>query len=228
MEGYVFVIVTVKVIFATFYLVSEHLLAQYNAIKMLHSRVKMILEYVKAVHKGTLLSTQPPIHPSTKPPIHPSFYLSIFSSIHWLFYPTFHPSIYPFNYPSHYFIPPSISCMHPSICSYNHPTIHPTLAAPCIHACISSSLHLTTNQISKQAQCPIHPFIHSISHIFYFISGEVPCNHEIMRDALSLCQRLPVMKTEMFKEGFYDVSIAEALTPHLWGLGFYSLTPHHM
>ncbi|KXJ26179.1 COP9 signalosome complex subunit 6 [Exaiptasia diaphana] len=34
--------------------------------------------------------------------------------------------------------------------------------------------------------------------------GEVPCNHEIMRDALSLCQRLPVMKTEMFKEGFYD------------------------
>lgn len=27
-----------------------------------------------------------------------------------------------------------------------------------------------------------------------------------MRDALSLCQRLPVMKTAMFKEGFYDVS----------------------
>ncbi|KAK3726891.1 hypothetical protein QZH41_016689, partial [Actinostola sp. cb2023] len=65
--------------------VSEHLLAQYNAIKMLHSRVKMILEYVNAVKKG-----------------------------------------------------------------------------------------------------------------------DVPCNHEIMRDALSLCQRLPVMKTGMFKEGFYD------------------------
>ena len=32
--------------------VSEHLLAQYNAIKMLHSRVKMILEYAKAVKNG--------------------------------------------------------------------------------------------------------------------------------------------------------------------------------
>ena len=31
---------------------SEHLLAQYNAIKMLHSRVKMILAYVKAVKDG--------------------------------------------------------------------------------------------------------------------------------------------------------------------------------
>ena len=34
------------------FLVSEHLLAQYNAIKMLHSRVKMILEYAKAVKNG--------------------------------------------------------------------------------------------------------------------------------------------------------------------------------
>ena len=31
---------------------SEHLLAQYNAIKMLHSRVQMILEYAKAVKNG--------------------------------------------------------------------------------------------------------------------------------------------------------------------------------
>ncbi|XP_068687242.1 COP9 signalosome complex subunit 6-like [Montipora capricornis] len=65
--------------------VSEHLLAQYNAIKMLHSRVKMILDYVKAVK-----------------------------------------------------------------------------------------------------------------------NGEIPCNHEIMRDALSLIQRLPVMKTDLFKEDFYN------------------------
>ena len=36
--------------------------------------------------------------------------------------------------------------------------------------------------------------------------GEVPCNHEIMRDALSLIQRLPVMKTDVFREDFYNVS----------------------
>lgn len=65
--------------------VSEHLLAQYNAIKMLHSRVKMILEYAKAVK-----------------------------------------------------------------------------------------------------------------------NGETPCNHDIMRDALSLIQRLPVMKTGLFREDFYN------------------------
>ncbi|XP_048588542.1 COP9 signalosome complex subunit 6 [Nematostella vectensis] len=35
-------------------------------------------------------------------------------------------------------------------------------------------------------------------------AGEAPCNHEIMRDALSLCQRLPVMKTDIFKGDFYD------------------------
>ena len=36
-------------------------------------------------------------------------------------------------------------------------------------------------------------------------AGEVPCNHEIMRDALSLIQRLPVMKTDLFREDFYNV-----------------------
>lgn len=35
-------------------LVAEHLSAQYNAIKMLHTRVKMILEYVKAVQNKEL------------------------------------------------------------------------------------------------------------------------------------------------------------------------------
>lgn len=33
-------------------LVAEHLIAQHSAIKMLHSRVKIILEYVKAVETG--------------------------------------------------------------------------------------------------------------------------------------------------------------------------------
>lgn len=32
--------------------VAEHLIAQHSAIKMLHSRVKIILEYVKAVEAG--------------------------------------------------------------------------------------------------------------------------------------------------------------------------------
>ena len=43
-------------LFLFFFLVtvSEHLLAQYNAIKMLHSRVKMILEYAKAVKNGEI------------------------------------------------------------------------------------------------------------------------------------------------------------------------------
>ena len=38
--------------FCVFISVSDHLLAQYNAIKMLHSRVKIILDYIKAVQKG--------------------------------------------------------------------------------------------------------------------------------------------------------------------------------
>ena len=41
--------------------------------------------------------------------------------------------------------------------------------------------------------------------LFFVFSGEAPCNHEIMRDALSLIQRLPVMKTDLFREDFYNV-----------------------
>lgn len=33
-------------------LVAEHLQAQHSAIKMLYSRIKLILDYVKAVEKG--------------------------------------------------------------------------------------------------------------------------------------------------------------------------------
>lgn len=49
---------------------------------------------------------------------------------------------------------------------------------------------------------------------FFFVLiylGEVPCNHEIMRDALSLIQRLPVMKTDVFREDFYNVSFVLVL-----------------
>lgn len=36
------------------YVVAEHLNAQHNAIKMLHSRVKLILAYIKAIENGTI------------------------------------------------------------------------------------------------------------------------------------------------------------------------------
>lgn len=35
-------------------------------------------------------------------------------------------------------------------------------------------------------------------------AGEIPVEQEIMRECLSLCQRLPVLNTETFKEHFYD------------------------
>lgn len=35
--------------------VAEHLIAQHSAIKMLHSRVKLILEYVKASEAGRIV-----------------------------------------------------------------------------------------------------------------------------------------------------------------------------
>lgn len=37
-----------------FFLVAEHLIAQHSAIKMLHSRVKLVLRYVQAVESGEL------------------------------------------------------------------------------------------------------------------------------------------------------------------------------
>nr|XP_014352563.1 PREDICTED: COP9 signalosome complex subunit 6 [Latimeria chalumnae] len=39
-------------------------------------------------------------------------------------------------------------------------------------------------------------------------SGEVPFNHEILREAYALCHRLPVLSTDKFKTDFYDVSSA--------------------
>lgn len=41
-----------KFSYSVFRTVAEHLIAQHSAIKMLHSRVKIILEYVKAVETG--------------------------------------------------------------------------------------------------------------------------------------------------------------------------------
>lgn len=40
----------------------------------------------------------------------------------------------------------------------------------------------------------------------WHLSGEVPKNHDILREAYSLCYRLPVLNTPKFKEDFYNVS----------------------
>lgn len=40
----------------------------------------------------------------------------------------------------------------------------------------------------------------------WFSAGEVPFNHEILREANALCHRLPVLSTVKFKTDFYDVS----------------------
>ena len=46
--------------------VAEQLIAQHSAIKMLHSRVKLILEYIKAVESGRLIQNPRKILISTK------------------------------------------------------------------------------------------------------------------------------------------------------------------
>jgi COP9 signalosome complex subunit 6 len=37
-------------------------------------------------------------------------------------------------------------------------------------------------------------------------SGQLPTNHEILRDAYSLCHRLPVIQSSRFRQDFYNVS----------------------
>lgn len=36
-------------------------------------------------------------------------------------------------------------------------------------------------------------------------SGELPMNHEILREAYSLCHRLPVIQNARFRQDFYNV-----------------------
>ena len=43
--------------------VAEHLVAQHSAIKMLHSRVHLVLQYIKAVQSGKGLSRGTNLHP---------------------------------------------------------------------------------------------------------------------------------------------------------------------
>lgn len=41
----------------------------------------------------------------------------------------------------------------------------------------------------------------------FVLLGEVPFNHEILREAYALCHCLPVLSTDKFKTDFYDVSL---------------------
>ncbi len=45
-----------------------------------------------------------------------------------------------------------------------------------------------------------------LSYLLSSTTGEVPFNHEILREANALCHRLPVLSTIKFKTDFYDVS----------------------
>jgi len=38
-----------------------------------------------------------------------------------------------------------------------------------------------------------------------YCAGGLPKNHEVLREAYSLCHRLPVMNTPKFREEFYSV-----------------------
>lgn len=98
--------------------VAEHLIAQHSAIKMLHSRVKLILEYVKASEAGRT----------------------------------------------------GISLVPEALC-------------------------LPSGEATASTLMP-----------FLVPSGEVPFNHEILREAYALCHCLPVLSTDKFKTDFYDVS----------------------
>lgn len=60
--------------------------------------------------------------------------------------------------------------------------------------------------------------------------GEVPFNHEILREAYALCHCLPVLSTDKFKTDFYDVSIKPrirrvGLMPPFLHAGHWSQSP---
>ncbi len=42
--------------------------------------------------------------------------------------------------------------------------------------------------------------------LLHCLPGDLPKNHEILREAYSLCHRLPVLNTDRFKDEFYNVS----------------------
>lgn len=54
---------------------------------------------------------------------------------------------------------------------------------------------------------PLSDTVFIVSTLNLFLnSGEIPLDHDIMRECLSLCQRLPVLNTDSFKNDFLEVS----------------------
>ena len=53
--GILLQVIVIFHLFKFFSPAAEHLIAQHSAIKMLHSRVKLILDYIKAVENGKCL-----------------------------------------------------------------------------------------------------------------------------------------------------------------------------
>lgn len=61
-------------------------------------------------------------------------------------------------------------------------------------------------------------FCFSLLHLTSCTAGEVPFNHEILREANALCHRLPVLSTTKFKTDFYDVSKLYLVSPPKWSM----------
>lgn len=60
-------------------------------------------------------------------------------------------------------------------------------------------------QMQKSAVKMLHSRIDIIlQYVKAVKDGELPMNEEIMRNCLSLCQRLPVLSTQKFEENFFD------------------------
>jgi len=60
-------------------------------------------------------------------------------------------------------------------------------------------------QVQKSAVKMLHSRINIIlEYVKAVKNGEVEVNHEILRDCMSLCQRLPVLNTKSFEENFFD------------------------
>ncbi len=73
----------------------------------------------------------------------------------------------------------------------------------CVRACVSVCLRVCVSCVRVVCVCvcvSVSPCVCA--------SGEVPFNHEILREANALCHRLPVLNTFKFKTDFYDVSVS--------------------
>ena len=74
----------------------------------------------------------------------------------------------------------------------------------------SPRYHLTFNTCFQSFICH-SVLIQCTISISMFVVGKLPKNHEVLREAYSLCHRLPIMNTPKFREEFYSVCY-----PHFW------------